>query len=222
MALVRNAPLAQLTAMTHDLSEKYIRNIVRLAQRAAWMEYRDNKVFPGAAFRFTKSAKGVMGFSHRSFKHDKRKGHLPDYVFTGRFRDAVLARNPKTSQEGAIVRTKFSIFGGVMNLLTAKSGVESSAQIKGLVKRYAHQRRAKSGNIVSVREYMQRGFIRGNPSGKSYAEEWGFRPEEVAWVGQRTDAIGTQLYNATAFDKNGNLRTNPRVTKANLRAIIGA
>jgi len=217
----RDVPLPQLATMVDELGEKYIKSLLRLAQRGAWLEYRDSAIFPGARFRFTKNARQPMGFSYRSRRWNRRKHDLPDYVFTGRFRDSVLNRNPKTTVTDNVVSTKFSIFGGAMNLLSAKSGSMNAAEGKGLVQRTAHQRRSRTGKMVSVRAYSQRGFTRGAPSGRSYAEEWGYRPDEIAWVGRRTDQLGTALYNATAFNKKGNLRTNLRVTKANLKALIG-
>ncbi len=220
--LTRDLPLMQLATMVDDLSTKYITSLIKTAQRGAWYEYRDNRQYPGAAFRFSRQAKQAMGFSYRSAKHLKRKGNLPDYHFTGAMKASILQRQPKTSVAGNVVTTWFSIFGGAMNFLGAKHGSMNQANGKGLVTRTAHTRRGKFGKSVSVRSYQQRGFIRGAPSGKSYAEEWAYRPDEVAWVGRRTDELGTALYNATVFDKKGNLKTNPRVGKAALKKIIGA
>ena len=217
-----DAPLPQLTELVGDLSEKYLRNIHRLAQRGAWLEYRDSKVYPGAAFRFTHAAKPIMGFSYRTRRWVKRKNGTPDYVQTGSFRDQVLARAPKSRQSAGEVATKFSIFGGVLNTMVNRFGRKNAQEGKGLIQRNAYTRRGRNGATVSVRAYKQRGFTRGALSSQSEAEEWGYRPGEIISVQHRTDQLGAMLWRATAFDKKGRLRTNPRVTKANLRQLIGA
>jgi hypothetical protein len=180
------APWPQLAAMAQDLKDGILTRIVKAGMRAGLTRWRDEYI----PLRFSHSARSVYGFANRSVSYAKRrlkgskgvfKGNLPDFVFTGRFRDALLKRKPRAVRDSnAFVTYKFSIFGSVMNAIGDQRGylneVESRERITETVK--AHTRNGRT-----VRSHQRTGYRKTwkiSMSPRTYAQEWALTPTERA------------------------------------------
>jgi hypothetical protein len=191
--------------MAQDLKDGVLTRIVKAGMRKGLAEWRD-KYIP---LRFSHAAHSLYGFSNRSAPYARRrikgqrgvfKGNLPDYVYTGRFRDSLLKRKPKTRTEGGSLATgRFSIFGGAVNLLGQFRGfiseVVNSERVTETVKQ--HTRR---GHVV--RAHQRTGYRKTwkrTISPKTYAQEWEVTADEraaaVAFVDRATrDILSSKTY----------------------------
>ena len=180
------APWPQLAAMAQELKDGILTRIVKAGMRAGLTRWRDEFI----PLRFSHAAHSLYGFANRSVSYSKRrlkgsngvyKGNLPDFVFTGRFRDSLLKRNPKAINDSAYFATyKFSIFGGVMNAIGDKRGyineITSREKVTETVK--AHTRKG-----VTVRPHQRTGYRKTwkiTASPRTYAQEWALTPAERA------------------------------------------
>ena len=210
-------------------------SIIAKGQRQAWMIYRDGPlrdrfcVGNGQRFGFSKRSMGYAG--NYRFRADNRlgkpganvpgsrgqirKGNLPDYVFTGRFRDQLAKRGTKRVSTPQETRTRFSIFGGALNLLGSKRGNVSEVinQTRAMRTRPAHTRRdGRTGRTVSVRSYQQMAVKterKVTKSPRTYAEEWAYQPGETADVQKEADRL-ILLGFKNAIYKNGQIKTSIR------------
>lgn len=230
MAFSGSVPLADLTRLVESMRSDVLQRDLRAAQRKALIQWRDTAARPGLRYRFTRDAHTAYGFANRTARylgryaadHGKdaagtfiRKGALPDYVYTGRFRDSLVARKPKKGK-GATIATTFSVYGGALNLIGHQRGVtreESSRQTR-TVQRQAHTRTGRNGGApVQVRAYNQRTTqitYSRTPSARTYGQEWAIRPEEIAWVQVRSDAIFLEIFKKTRLKKDGTLTNGAR------------
>lgn len=211
-------PLPDLTRLVELLQPKEFRGHIAAAQKAAWMEWKGRKEYPGLAMRFSQTnSPNPYGFSARANRRRvKNAGDtLPFYTFSGSFKRSVMQRRPKTKYNSATVSTRFTIFGGVLNLLGQNTMRGWSSQVETekieKVQRTAHIRTVK-GRPVRVSAYTQNRRVRtysGGISNKTYAEEWGFRHDEILWISRRTDEILRDRLGRIGY-KNGELRLKYR------------
>lgn len=199
--------------------------IVARAHRQAWILYRDGPLRD----RFQTGNGKKYGFSRRSFDYagnDKyrsdsrlgkpgrrvagtqiRKGDLPDYVFTGRFRNQLAKRKTKRVSTPQETRTRFSIGGSVMNVLGSQRGniSEIISQTRAMRTRPAHTRRdGRSGKTVSVRSYQQMAVKidrKVTKSPRTYADEWAYRPGETESVQRDADRLVLEGFRSAIYDK---------------------
>jgi hypothetical protein len=201
--------------------------IIAKAHRKAWMIYRDGPLRD----RFRDGNGKIYGFSKRSFDYagnDKyrsdnrlgkpgrnvpgskgqiRKGNLPDYVFTGKFRAQLEKRKTKRVSTPQETRTRFSIGGGVMNVLGVQRGniSEIISQTRVMRTRPAHTRRdGRTGRTVSVRSYQQMAVKterKVTKSPRTYAEEWAFRPGETNGVQIKADELIYKGFHSAIYDR---------------------
>jgi hypothetical protein len=179
-------PWPQLAAMTKDLKDGILTRILKAGMRSGLTKWRDKYV----PLRFSKQAHNEYGFANRSVSYSKRrlkgskgvfKGALPDFVYTGRLRDSLLKRKPRaTKSETGSISYKYSIFGGVMNLLGGQRG-------------YFREVTSTKRQVKKVKPHMRRGSpVSGHDrvvmaktweislSPKTYAQEWALTPQEHA------------------------------------------
>jgi hypothetical protein len=213
-------PLPDLTRLVDLLHPKEFRGHVAAAQKAAWIEWRGRSQYPGLAMRFslnrTPNDYGFSSRSRRGSKYSSRGNRTtPYYVNSGSFKRAVMQRRPKSAYGDASVTTRFTIFGGVLNMLGApmQRGWQSTvtAQKVETVQRPAHFR-SVNGRPVRVRSYSQRkvtNTYEGGLSPRTYADEWNFRPDEVQWIASRTDTILRERLARIGY-KNGSLKLKYR------------
>jgi hypothetical protein len=199
-------------------------SIIAKAHRQAWMIYRDGPLRE----RFRSGNGKAFGFSKRSiayagndvFREDNRlgkpgtrvpggrirKGNLPDYVFTGRFRDQLAKRGTRRASTPNETRTRFSIFGGALNLLGSQRGniSEVISQQRAMRTRPAHTRRdGRSGKTVSVRGYQQMAIKterKVTKSPRTYADEWAFMPGETDGVQKDADRLILEGFRSAIYD----------------------
>lgn len=194
MAEVAAPPLKDLTAQLVLFRDQYLYRWMRSAQKRAVIAWRDRREYPGLAFRFSDEGKRRYGFSDRTGRYDNSKHYAPDYVNTGRFRDALLARQPKSVNTGGdTVITRFSIFGGALNLMGSQRGVVNEVRKveRKRVQKLAHQRRTKTGKTVNVRGYEQWSTfvnIERTHAARTYRDEWSLTAADLAWIADETSA----------------------------------
>jgi hypothetical protein len=192
------APWPQLAAFAQDLDQGILTRILKAGMRAGLTRWRDEYI----PLRFSPAAHSLYGFSNRSISYSKRrlkgsngifKGTLPDYVYTGRFRDALLKRKPKAVRGTSEIAYNFSIFGGAMNLLSAKRGYISEVTSR---ERITENIKAHTRNGAPVRAHTRTGYRKTwkiTTSPRTYAEEWALTAKEkaaaVALVNQETRRI---------------------------------
>lgn len=213
-----DSPLPDLTRLVELLQPKEFRGHIAAAQKAAWNEWKARSQYPGLAMRFSLSrTPNDYGFSARMRRgsQGRRDRALPFYVYTGAFKRAVMQRRPKSRYDSMSVSTRFTIFGGVLNLLGTPQQRGWSSQVESekveRVQRSAHYRMVK-GRPVSVSAYTQNQRTRTYASGlsnKTYSEEWAFRDDEILWISRRTDTILRERLTRIGY-KNGALRLKYR------------
>ncbi len=88
-----------------------------MAQKEALILWRDRKSAPGIAARFTKAGATYYGFTPRSTKYNKRKGGLPDFTYTGKLREMLHGRKPRsiTAGNSDMAVTRLAYGGGALN-----------------------------------------------------------------------------------------------------------
>lgn len=210
-------------------------SIIAKAHRQAWMIYRNGplrdrfRAGNGARYGFSRRSSAYIGTD--SYRADRRlgkpgarvpgtqirKGDLPDYVFTGRFRDQLAKRGTKRVSTPSETRTRFSIFGGALNLLSNKRGniSEVISQQRAMKTRPAHTRRdGRTGRTVSVRSYQQMAVTtvrKVTKSPRTYAEEWAYRPGETADVQKDADRLILEGFRSAIYDRRtGQIKTSIR------------
>lgn len=179
----------------------YVR-FMRRAQKATLMEWRDRQQTPGLRARFTHSGRPYYNFSDRS----QRKRRLPFYVNTGRLRDSLMRRKPKSlNTRGTDVVTVLKFGGGALNFLNNKFGTSSRSvtQSSTTVTVSGHRRRSGATSI-SVRSYRQRKVVDRvvrNRSNKSYAAEFGAFVRDAPWIKKRTAVLFSQIVRRSVIDR---------------------
>jgi hypothetical protein len=209
-----NAPWPQLAAMAQDLRGGILTRIVRAGMRQGLTEWRDKYV----PLRFSHAAKSIYGFSNRSAPYAKRrvknqrsvfKGSLPDYVYTGKFRDSLLKRKPRTkATDGGIATGRFSIFGGAVNLLGQFKGSISEVTRTERITETVKQHR-RSGHVVrSHRRTGYRKVWKTTLSPKTYAEEWAVTASEKSAATAMVDAATRRILSSARYmdPKTGRFR----------------
>jgi hypothetical protein len=211
--------------------------IIAKGQRQAWMIYRDGplrdrfRAGNGARHGFSKRSHqyagndafradnrlGKPGYNVPGSRGHIRKGNLPDYVFTGRFRGALEKRKARRISTPGETVTRFSIFGGALNLLGAHRGKISEviSSDRKLVTRPAHRRRnPRTGGVVNVRGYQQMSVKTTRTVTKSprtYAEEWAYKPGETAQVQRDADRLILEGFRSAIYDpRTGQIRSSVR------------
>lgn len=208
-------PLTHLMKLAETLRGDVFARWMKRAQKAALIAWRDRKIMPGLAARFTREGASFYRFSPTPNRYAKSKGNLPEYVKTGRLRDLMRTRMTR-SKHGADVVTSIRFGGGPLNFLTAIGGVVTTRKDKvtgtELVNAYSYPRRTKAGATVtiSVASYGRRysrvrtTLIR---SGISYAAQFGDLSRDREWIRVRSLVEFRRILRGAAFDKNGVLKS---------------
>lgn len=152
------------------------------AQRRALIWWRNRRVAPGLAARFTVSGATYYGFGERRFKPYRTK---PYYHVTGSLERLVLSRRPRTSRRSGTVVTQLAFGGGRLNFLT-------SAQHRPVVGWKTETRTV--GNRTSTRRVPVRG-------GETYAAAFGRFNRDRPAIEARVQVELRRIMRATAFDK---------------------
>lgn len=185
------------------------------AQKGALIEWRDRTTAPGLAARFTFAGNDFYGFrSQHGRSYFVQKGRLPDYVKTGRLRDMMKARLPRTVRGTGDVTTRLAYGGGALNFLTAIGPVigehKEVTRIPVTVAGYSYKHH-RSGAIVVVASHPgTRKRIRWvyERSTESFADAFGKFDRDRPWIANRVGELFLAIFRAAALTKRGELRSS--------------
>ncbi len=222
MAANDNVVLKDITATIDNIRYKYLIRWMRSSQRAAVLEWRDREIPPGVKVRFNRLGKAFYGFSNRRERYRRKKGHSPDYVKTGTFREQVMHRKPQAIVSGGQVVTKFSIGGGAMNLLTNVRGIKREVYLretKSVNVRAYTQARSVHGKHPAVHKVAVRGYAQkrtstkatSTPADKTYRQEFELVPADLEFMKFKAEQNFIETYRGAAFTSKGELRKSVRL-----------
>ncbi len=206
--------LPDLEALVAQMKAGFFSRLMRAAQKQALTEWRDRREAPGLAARFTDAGHTFYGFGQRWGHYWLKKGSLPDFVKTGRLRDTVLKRKPKSKNAGGTdVVSRIAYGGGALNFLVNVGGITNISRVTErvpiVVAGYAYKHH-KTGSIVSVAGHAAtRKRIRTvvTRSSRSYADEYGDFTRDRPWIAQRVGEVFGELFKRTALTKGGQLKS---------------
>jgi hypothetical protein len=214
MTDLRNVPLADLQNFVSQIKPELFERTMRATQRAAWLLWRDSP--QGMMERFGRG-RSKYAFSQRMPSRNRSDGkqHQQAYVTSGAFRASLAKRKPeKTKANGNLISTRFSIFGGVLNVLGAakQRGFISSAisTTREIVTRGPFNRTINGATRIVKAHQMtlvktKRTWTR---SARTYRDEWEYRPWELEWVQKKSDQLFLERFRKTGLRKNGTLKKN--------------
>lgn len=205
-----DVPLKDITAILDNFVDAAV-TWTKKAQRSAVIEWRDRTQAPGVRVRFLPAGKQAYDFSMRSRGYQRKKGaKTPDYVYTGAFRESLMARKPKTKVEGHDVVTRFSLMGGAMNLLAGKRGARTQTEVVK-TETVAVKSHIRSGHTVQAYNQTRRELrVQRTPASRTYAQEFAIQVQDQAWINARTNQRLLEIVRRAAFKKNGQLRDSFR------------
>lgn len=209
------AALPDLERLVLQMKDTLFARLMRRAQKAALAEWRDRTTAPGLAARFTDAGAKVYGYGERGRYYYGHKGMLPDYVKTGRLRDMLLKRKPRSSNAGGDdVRTRIAYGGGVLNFLTTIGPVISEkrevTRVAITIDAYTYKHH-KTGALVSVAAYPStRRRIRYayQRASESYAAAFGRFDRDRPWIAKRVDELFLLMFRRLALKPDGTLKTS--------------
>jgi hypothetical protein len=214
MTDMRNVPLADLQNFVNQIKPELLERTMRATQRAAWLLWRDSP--RGMMERFGRG-RSKYAFSQRVPSRVRKDGkeHQQAYVTTGAFRASLTKRRPeKTKAAGNTISTRFSIFGGVLNLLGAakqRGFISSTVSTTREMETRGPFNRTRAGKTFVVRAHQflliktKRTWTR---AARTYRDEWEYRPWELAWVQKKSDQLFLERFRKTGLKKNGSLKKN--------------
>lgn len=209
--------LRDLTALFKEVKEKKLATWMRKAQKWAVLEWRDRTKGPGVMARFTAAGAEYYGFSARRFLYRQKKHFKPDYFFSGAFMKSLQVRKPRSTNGGSTVSTRFSIFGGALNLIGSMHGLkeETTRRVRMEIHVPSYWRRRPRGAIkaVHVRAYDQMATVKQVhrvESPRTYKDEFALTEKDAAFIAQRTDERFREIFRASALTKAGVLKKSTR------------
>ena len=213
-----------------DIKSQVLDRTTKAAQKQALLEWRDSRKYPGAMARFDGQGQDAYKFAQRSYLYRRyRKKHRPtlreifqegadpagfrrpDYVYSGRFQQALAKRRPKSKRTGDSITSTLSIRGGVLNFLSKQSGwlSQNVVLVRTPAVRGPYLRTSVAGTVHSVRRHA---FVKvdarvtGQHAAQSYTQEFAMRHPETDWIAKRTDTIREALIRKALFGKRGKIR----------------
>jgi hypothetical protein len=210
------AGVAQLRALSDVCRSDLWNRWVAQAQRRALIWWRDRRVCPGLAARFTTPGIAYYGFGRRLRKPSLQP---PYYVVSGRLERALLARRPKTTQasrNAGVVVTRLAYGGGVLNFLDRPNTRPVTGWTRQTTDRsesysVSSYTRATRGGSITVAGYaMQRTrtTTRVTPQrgGLTYAAAFGSFVKDRAAIEARVAVELRRIVRASALTKTGDIR----------------
>lgn len=208
-------PLPDLQRLVDQLRGDLFARWMGRAQKGALIEWRDRTQAPGLAARFTFAGNDFYGFrGHNGRSYFVQKGRLPDYVKTGRLRDMLAKRKPRTIRGSkADVTTRLAYGGGALNFLANIGPILSEhkevTRVPIVVAGYAYKHH-KSAKIVVVPAHPStRRRIRWvyERSSESYADAFGRFDRDRPWIANRVGELFLVIFQRAALTKGGQLRS---------------
>jgi hypothetical protein len=185
-----------IDALTRQLKGDIFRRWMRASQKQSLLEWRDRKTSPGLAARFVEDGAQYYRFSNRLYKTSRAKKFAPDYVKTGKLRDALLKRIPHAVNNGSDEIVTTFKYGGLafnfpnMNIQGVlgenKSRVVESVHVSG------YYRQNKGGTTSHINAFIQERHTTKHTvtrGGGTYAQQFAEFARDSVWLKNRTDVI---------------------------------
>jgi hypothetical protein len=182
------------SVLRSDVWERYI----ALAQRNALLWWRNRRVAPGLAARFTISGATYYGFGQRRFNPFTVK---PYYHVTGRLEQMLLKRMPRTSRKSGTVETRLAFGGGSLNFLTTPQQRPVVSWTTRQTTTVVQRRDGTTTSSVSSRRVPVRG-------GDTYAAAFGRFTKDRPVIEARVAIELRKLVRQRALTKKGNWRAS--------------
>jgi hypothetical protein len=209
-------PLPDLQRFVDQLRGDLFARWMARAQKGALLEWRDRAIAPGLAARFTFAGNDFYGYrGQHGRSYFVQKGRLPDYVKTGRFRDMLAKRKPRTIRGSkADVTTRLAYGGGALNFLTNIGPVvgehKEVTRVPIVVDGYAYKH-FKTGKIVVVASHSEtRRRVRWvyERSSESFADAFGKFDRDRPWIANRVTELFQVIFQRAALTKGGQVRSS--------------
>lgn len=187
------------------------------AQRMALLWWRDRRVPPGVAARFTVSGVTYYGFGNR-FR--KPYSLWPFYRVHGDLERAILLRKPRTSYRGNTVESRLAFGGGTLNFMTTTSKPDMRPIVgwtkttRSLTETFnvsGYTRATRTGASISIAAYSMtrtRNFSRTDPQrgGDTYAVAFGRFTKDRPAIQARVLVELRKIVRKAAYTKRGDIR----------------
>jgi hypothetical protein len=211
--MARRIRFADLGGLVAQLRSNIFRRWMSLAQKRALIWWQQRRQAPGLLARFTKSGNAFYGFAKRASSYRRRKGNLPDFIFTGRLRDALMQRKPVSLHGGQVVRTVLKIGGGSLNFLKNKVPLRAVPSTIGYVTTQvgAYTRTTPRGTAQVVSHRRRVPHATRNPpvpAGRSYGEEFSDLSKDMQAIQTRVMVEFRRIVARMAYTKRGGLRSS--------------
>jgi hypothetical protein len=174
------------TAIRSDVWSRWM----AAAQRRALLWWRDRRVAPGLAARFTVSGAAYYGFGARRFNPYRVK---PYYHVSGTLERMLMSRRPRTSRRPGVVESRLAFGGGSLNFLTA-------ANQRPVIGWTTVSRPIGTTTSVATRRVPVRG-------GDSYAAAFGRFTRDRLAIEARVAIELRKIVRASAYTKKGTFRS---------------
>ncbi|MES2340006.1 MAG: hypothetical protein V4537_18080 [Pseudomonadota bacterium] len=213
-------PLPDLERFVDQLRGDLFARWMARAQKGALIEWRDRTTAPGLAARFTFAGNDFYGYHGQD--HDvgsrgymQKKGFLPVYVKTGRLRDMLAKRKPRTIRGSkADVTTRLAYGGGALNFLSNIGPILNShretTRVPIVVAGYSYKHHKTATIVVVPGHAATRKRIRlvVERSSESFADAFGRFDRDRPWIAARVPELFMKIYERAALTKGGTLRSS--------------
>lgn len=221
MTITLSNPFAFVDTLLTELTPEKYYSLMRAAQQATILEWRDRSEFPGLAARFRGVGNQMRyGFQNRlrsTAGRPAKRGDGSDYVNSGGTRDAMMKREPHSlnTKGSKVAKTIFKYGGGKINFLTAINGVADEQWVKAVdrVSAQAYVRHQKNKTTGTATLVAVSGYVAYRPvthhvvvrSSVSYAQDWARFDYDLAWMQARVPVVFMELARTGAM-RGGKLK----------------
>lgn len=160
-------------------------------------------------FRRNKTGSAPAAGSIPAF-YAKDQAHLPAFVHTGKMRDELLARKPKSRHVGTAMITTFSLWANVIPLLKTKFGVVGRSKVSkdSTYSMTVYKDSVNRGGAYQMTVTRTTTRYEYQKSGTSQADEWLHIPvAEKAYLAERVEHHLNAMLRSAVFTKRGRLRS---------------
>lgn len=167
------------------------------AQRRALLWWRDRRIAPGLAARFTVSGAAYYGFGARRWHPYRLK---PYYRVNGGLERLLLARKPRSLRGTGPVESRLAFGGGSLNFLDGPQQRPVVGWTRSQVTTVTQLRSGATTTITSTRRVPVRG-------GDTYAAAFGRFGKDRAAIEARVAIELRKIVRASAYTRKGAFRS---------------
>lgn len=190
--------VAALRQMENTIRSDIWRRWMSAAQRRALLWWRDRRVSPGLAARFTVSGAAYYGFGERRFNPYRVK---PYYHVGGSLEQLQRTYRPRTIRGAGLVESRLTFGGGNLRFLDTPKQRPVVGWATRQVSTVTQQRSGTTTTITSTRRVPVRG-------GDTYAAAFGAFGKDRAVIEARVAIELRKIVRAAAYTKAGKLRSS--------------